>query len=152
MCVCPFTVKEDCVSDAEDDVSTDALVEEMLQQGDTAVIYPEAPEDEPQRQGTPDASVHDENGTRHHHRAFTVHSCYTKHYQNTHHCCVHIPFQNYHYVLYALTALNVMHISISSAHKRGVDSLITHTHTHIHTHAHTHTHTHHYFHPRAHSH
>ncbi|XP_037612446.1 zinc finger E-box-binding homeobox 1b [Sebastes umbrosus] len=56
-------VKEDCVSDAEDDVSTDALVEEMLQQGDTAVIYPEAPEDEPQRQGTPDASVHDENGT-----------------------------------------------------------------------------------------
>ncbi|XP_047424117.1 zinc finger E-box-binding homeobox 1b isoform X2 [Mugil cephalus] len=35
----------------------------MLQQGDTAVIYPEAPDDEPQRQGTPDASVHDENGT-----------------------------------------------------------------------------------------
>ncbi|KAM9337778.1 zinc finger E-box-binding homeobox 1b [Symphorus nematophorus] len=56
-------VKEDCVSDGEDDVSTDALVEEMLQQGDTAVIYPEAPEDEPQRQGTPDASIHDENGT-----------------------------------------------------------------------------------------
>ncbi|XP_029313396.1 zinc finger E-box-binding homeobox 1b isoform X2 [Cottoperca gobio] len=56
-------VKEDCVSDAEDDVSTDALVEEMLQQGDTTVIYPEAPEDEPQRQGTPDASIHDENGT-----------------------------------------------------------------------------------------
>ncbi|XP_044032591.1 zinc finger E-box-binding homeobox 1b isoform X2 [Siniperca chuatsi] len=56
-------VKEDCVSDGEDDVSTDALVEEMLQQGDTAVIYPEAPEDEPQRQGTPDTSVHDENGT-----------------------------------------------------------------------------------------
>ncbi|XP_035474573.2 zinc finger E-box-binding homeobox 1b isoform X1 [Scophthalmus maximus] len=56
-------VKEDCVSDGEDDVSTDAMVEEMLQQGDTAVIYPEAPEDEPQRQGTPDASVHDENGT-----------------------------------------------------------------------------------------
>lgn len=56
-------MKEDCVSDGEDDVSTDALVEEMLQQGDTAVIYPEAPEDEHQRQGTPDASVHDENGT-----------------------------------------------------------------------------------------
>ncbi|KAM6976872.1 zinc finger E-box-binding homeobox 1b [Aplochiton taeniatus] len=37
-------------------------MEEMLQQGDTAVIYPEAPEDEP-RQGTPDASGHDENGT-----------------------------------------------------------------------------------------
>lgn len=50
------------MSDAEDDGSTDALMEEMLQQGDTAVIYPEAPEDEPQRQGTPDASVHDENG------------------------------------------------------------------------------------------
>ncbi|XP_068160477.1 zinc finger E-box-binding homeobox 1b isoform X2 [Antennarius striatus] len=49
-------------SDGGDDVSTDALVEEMLQQGDTAVIYPEAPE-EPQRQDTPEASVHDENGT-----------------------------------------------------------------------------------------
>ncbi|XP_056155087.1 zinc finger E-box-binding homeobox 1-like [Lampris incognitus] len=35
----------------------------MLQQGDTAVIYPEAPEDEPQRQGTPETSGHDENGT-----------------------------------------------------------------------------------------
>uniref|UniRef100_A0A3Q3W074 Zinc finger E-box-binding homeobox 1 n=1 Tax=Mola mola TaxID=94237 RepID=A0A3Q3W074_MOLML len=56
-------LKEDCMSDGEDDVSTDALVEEMLQQGDTAVIYPEAPEDEPQRQGTPDPSIHDENGT-----------------------------------------------------------------------------------------
>ncbi|KAI3355055.1 hypothetical protein L3Q82_017932, partial [Scortum barcoo] len=56
-------VKEDCVSDGEDDVSTDALVEEMLQQGDTAVIYPEAPEDELHRQGTPDAGIHDENGT-----------------------------------------------------------------------------------------
>ncbi|XP_051910134.1 zinc finger E-box-binding homeobox 1b isoform X1 [Hippocampus zosterae] len=56
-------VKEDCVSDGEDDVSTDALVEEMLQQGDTAVIYPEAPEEELQRHGTPDASIHDENGT-----------------------------------------------------------------------------------------
>ncbi|KAF7659181.1 hypothetical protein LDENG_00002460 [Lucifuga dentata] len=38
-------------------------MEEMLQQGDTAVIYPEAPEDEPQRHGTPDATGHDENGT-----------------------------------------------------------------------------------------
>ncbi|XP_077591727.1 zinc finger E-box-binding homeobox 1b [Stigmatopora nigra] len=56
-------VKEDCVSDGEDDASTDALVEEMLQQGDTAVIYPEAPEDELQRHGTPDAGIHDENGT-----------------------------------------------------------------------------------------
>uniref|UniRef100_A0A671YGJ4 Zinc finger E-box-binding homeobox 1 n=1 Tax=Sparus aurata TaxID=8175 RepID=A0A671YGJ4_SPAAU len=60
---CWDRVKEDCGSDGEDDVSADALVEEMLQQGDTAVIYPEAPEDEPQRQGTPDASIHDENGT-----------------------------------------------------------------------------------------
>lgn len=56
------------MSDGEDDGSTDALVEEMLQQGDTAVIYPEAPEDEPRRQGTPDAGVHDENGTHTHTR------------------------------------------------------------------------------------
>ncbi|TSK14828.1 Zinc finger E-box-binding homeobox 1 [Bagarius yarrelli] len=54
-------VKEECVSE-EDERSGDALVEEMLQQGDTAVIYPEAPEDEP-RQGTPETSGHDENGT-----------------------------------------------------------------------------------------
>ncbi|XP_026132112.1 zinc finger E-box-binding homeobox 1-like isoform X1 [Carassius auratus] len=54
-------VKEECLSD-EDDRSRDALVEEMLQQGDTAVIFPEAPEDEP-RQGTPETSGHDENGT-----------------------------------------------------------------------------------------
>ncbi|XP_071026635.1 zinc finger E-box-binding homeobox 1-like [Oncorhynchus clarkii lewisi] len=54
--------REECGSDGEDDGRTDALVEEMLQQGDTAVIYPEAPEDEP-RQGTPEASGHDENGT-----------------------------------------------------------------------------------------
>ncbi|GLD73983.1 zinc finger E-box-binding homeobox 1b [Lates japonicus] len=60
---CWDRVKEDCVSDGEDDVSTDALVEEMLQQGDTAVIYPEAPEDEPQRQGTLMPKAHDENGT-----------------------------------------------------------------------------------------
>lgn len=56
-------MKDDGLSDGEDDASTDALVEEMLQQGDTAVIYPEAPEEEPQRLGTPDASIHDENGT-----------------------------------------------------------------------------------------
>ncbi|XP_076014228.1 zinc finger E-box-binding homeobox 1b [Genypterus blacodes] len=55
--------REACMSDGEDDVSTDALVEEMLQQGDTAVIYPEAPEDESQRHGTPDATCQDENGT-----------------------------------------------------------------------------------------
>lgn len=46
----------------EDDRSRDALVEEMLQQGDTAVIFPEPPDDEP-RQGTPETSGHDENGT-----------------------------------------------------------------------------------------
>lgn len=50
------------MSDGEDNVSTNALVEEMLQQGDTAVIYPEAPEEELQRQGTPEASIPDENG------------------------------------------------------------------------------------------
>ncbi|XP_045077357.1 zinc finger E-box-binding homeobox 1b isoform X2 [Coregonus clupeaformis] len=55
-------VREECGSDGEDDGSTDALVEEILQQGDTTIIYPEAPEDEP-RQGTPEASGHDENGT-----------------------------------------------------------------------------------------
>ncbi|MCI4384424.1 hypothetical protein PGIGA_G00038500 [Pangasianodon gigas] len=54
-------VKEECVSE-EDERSRDALVEKMLQQGDTAVIFPEAPEDEP-RQGTPETSGHDENGT-----------------------------------------------------------------------------------------
>lgn len=53
-------VKEECVSD-EDERSRDALVEEILQQGDTAVIFPEAPDDEP-RQGTPETSGHDENG------------------------------------------------------------------------------------------
>lgn len=36
-------------------------MEEFLQQQDTAVIYPEAPEED-QRQGTPEASGHDENG------------------------------------------------------------------------------------------
>ncbi|XP_051968467.1 zinc finger E-box-binding homeobox 1-like [Xyrauchen texanus] len=54
-------VKDECMSD-EDERSRDALVEEMLQQGDTAVIFPEAPDDEP-RQGTPETSGHDENGT-----------------------------------------------------------------------------------------
>ncbi|KAG7455234.1 hypothetical protein MATL_G00254420, partial [Megalops atlanticus] len=57
-----FKVKDECGSDGEENGSTDAMVEEMLQQGDTAVIYPEAPEDEA-RQGTPEASGHDENGT-----------------------------------------------------------------------------------------
>ncbi|KAG7487471.1 hypothetical protein MATL_G00023900 [Megalops atlanticus] len=57
-----FKVKDECGSEGDEERSTDAMVEEMLQQGDTAVIYPEAPEDE-QRQGTPEAGSHDENGT-----------------------------------------------------------------------------------------
>ncbi|KAG5268265.1 hypothetical protein AALO_G00210600 [Alosa alosa] len=52
-------VKEECVSDGDDERSRDALVEEILQSGDTAIIYPEAPEDEPS-QGTPE---NNENGT-----------------------------------------------------------------------------------------
>ncbi|XP_042328255.1 zinc finger E-box-binding homeobox 1 isoform X2 [Sceloporus undulatus] len=57
------TVKEDeCDSDAENEQNHDPNVEEFLQQEDTAVIYPEAPEDD-QRQGTPEASGQDENGT-----------------------------------------------------------------------------------------
>ncbi|XP_016281804.1 zinc finger E-box-binding homeobox 1 isoform X3 [Monodelphis domestica] len=56
-------VKEDeCDSDAENEQNHDPNVEEFLQQEDTAVIYPEAPEED-QRQGTPEASGHDENGT-----------------------------------------------------------------------------------------
>ncbi|XP_035389238.1 zinc finger E-box-binding homeobox 1b isoform X1 [Electrophorus electricus] len=54
-------VKEECVSE-EDERSRHDLVKEILQQGDTAVIFPEAPEDEP-RQGTPETSGHEENGT-----------------------------------------------------------------------------------------
>ncbi|KAM4605192.1 zinc finger E-box-binding homeobox 1-like [Polymixia lowei] len=53
-------VKEECPSEEEEEAETkDALVEEILQQGDTAVIYPEAPEDE---RGTPERGA-DENGT-----------------------------------------------------------------------------------------
>ncbi|XP_063063190.1 zinc finger E-box-binding homeobox 1b isoform X1 [Engraulis encrasicolus] len=49
-------LKEECVSEGDDERSrdADALVEEMLQAGDTHVIYPEAPEDA-QENGTPDA-------------------------------------------------------------------------------------------------
>nr|XP_028607081.1 zinc finger E-box-binding homeobox 1 isoform X2 [Podarcis muralis] len=55
-------VKEDeCDSDAENEQNHDPNVEEFLQQDDTAVIYPEAPEED-QRQGTPEASGQDENG------------------------------------------------------------------------------------------
>ncbi|ETE72333.1 Zinc finger E-box-binding homeobox 1, partial [Ophiophagus hannah] len=57
---CP--VKDECDSDAENEQNHDPNVEEFLQQEDTAVIYPEAPEEE-QHRGTPDASGQDENGT-----------------------------------------------------------------------------------------
>ncbi|XP_035285122.1 zinc finger E-box-binding homeobox 1-like [Anguilla anguilla] len=57
-----FKVKAESGSEPEENGSADAMVEEMLQQGDTAVIYPVAPEEEA-RQGTPEASGHDENGT-----------------------------------------------------------------------------------------
>ncbi|KAM9308762.1 zinc finger E-box-binding homeobox 1 isoform 2-T2 [Gastrophryne carolinensis] len=53
---------EECDSDIENEQNHDPNVEEFLKQGDTAIIYPEAPEDD-QRQGTPEASGHDENGT-----------------------------------------------------------------------------------------
>ncbi|XP_041421366.1 zinc finger E-box binding homeobox 1 L homeolog isoform X1 [Xenopus laevis] len=57
------TVKdEECDSDVENEQNHDPNVEEFLQQSDTAVIYPEAPEDD-QRQGTPEAIGQDENGT-----------------------------------------------------------------------------------------
>ncbi|XP_058525552.1 zinc finger E-box-binding homeobox 1 isoform X4 [Ochotona princeps] len=61
--VLPGRVKDDeCDSDAENEQNHDPNVEEFLQQQDTAVIYPEAPEED-QRQGTPEASGQDENGT-----------------------------------------------------------------------------------------
>lgn len=62
---CSFLpVKDDeCDSDAENEQNHDPNVEEFLQQQDTAVIYPEAPEED-QRQGTPEASGQDENGKR----------------------------------------------------------------------------------------
>lgn len=55
-CVSP--VKEECVSEDEEEVK-DTLVEEILQQGDTAIIYPEAPEDE---QSPAETGGADENG------------------------------------------------------------------------------------------
>lgn len=54
--------EDDCDSDAENEQNQDPNVEEFLQQGDTAVIYPEAPEDD-LRPDTPELSCHDENGT-----------------------------------------------------------------------------------------
>ncbi|XP_008289755.1 zinc finger E-box-binding homeobox 1-like [Stegastes partitus] len=53
-------VKEECVSEEEEEAVKDALVEEILQQGDTAIIYPEAPEDE---QSPAETGGADENGT-----------------------------------------------------------------------------------------
>lgn len=53
-----FLVKEECVSEDEEEVK-DTLVEEILQQGDTAIIYPEAPEDE---QSPAETGGADENG------------------------------------------------------------------------------------------
>ncbi|XP_047225391.1 zinc finger E-box-binding homeobox 1-like isoform X2 [Girardinichthys multiradiatus] len=53
-------VKEECVSEEEEEEVKDTLVEKILQQGDTAIIYPEAPEEEQSPAETGDA---DENGT-----------------------------------------------------------------------------------------
>nr|XP_046264052.1 zinc finger E-box-binding homeobox 1-like isoform X2 [Scatophagus argus] len=60
-------VKEECVSEEEEEEEQeeeeavkDTLVEEILQQGDTAIIYPEAPEDE---QSPAETGGADENGT-----------------------------------------------------------------------------------------
>ncbi|KAM9720138.1 LOW QUALITY PROTEIN: zinc finger E-box-binding homeobox 1-like [Menidia menidia] len=54
-------VKEECMSEEEEEEEVkDALVEEILQQGDTAIIYPEAPEDE---QSPAETGGADENGT-----------------------------------------------------------------------------------------
>ncbi|CAF97744.1 unnamed protein product, partial [Tetraodon nigroviridis] len=55
---CVSLVKEECVSEDEEEVK-DTLVEEILQQGDTAIIYPEAPEDE---QSPAETGGADENG------------------------------------------------------------------------------------------
>uniref|UniRef100_A0A673A9X1 Zinc finger E-box binding homeobox 1 n=1 Tax=Sphaeramia orbicularis TaxID=375764 RepID=A0A673A9X1_9TELE len=52
--------KEECASEEEEEAVNDALVEEILQQGDTAIIYPEAPEDE---QSPAETGGADENGT-----------------------------------------------------------------------------------------
>lgn len=57
--VCFFLVKEECVSEDEEEEVKDNLVEEILQQGDTAIIYPEAPEDE---QSPAETGGADENG------------------------------------------------------------------------------------------
>ncbi|XP_045907403.1 zinc finger E-box-binding homeobox 1-like [Micropterus dolomieu] len=53
-------VKEEFVSEEEEEAVKDTLVDEILQQGDTAIIYPEAPEDE---QSPAETGGADENGT-----------------------------------------------------------------------------------------
>ncbi|KAM9322025.1 zinc finger E-box-binding homeobox 1 [Pholidichthys leucotaenia] len=53
-------VKEESVSEEEEDGVKDTLVDKILQQGDTAIIYPEAPEDE---QSPAETGGADENGT-----------------------------------------------------------------------------------------
>ncbi|XP_034742674.1 zinc finger E-box-binding homeobox 1-like isoform X2 [Etheostoma cragini] len=53
-------VKEEYVSEEEGKVEKELLVKEILQQGDTAVIYPEDPEDE---QSPAETGGADENGT-----------------------------------------------------------------------------------------
>lgn len=53
-----FPVKEECLSGDED--VKDTLVEQILQQGDTAIIYPEAPEDD---QSPAETGGADENGS-----------------------------------------------------------------------------------------
>uniref|UniRef100_A0A8D0D1F6 Zinc finger E-box binding homeobox 1 n=1 Tax=Sander lucioperca TaxID=283035 RepID=A0A8D0D1F6_SANLU len=58
--VLPYNVKEEYVSEEEGEADKEPLVEEILQQGDTAVIYPEAPEDE---QSPAETGGADENGT-----------------------------------------------------------------------------------------
>lgn len=57
--MCVFLVKEECLSEEEEETVKDTLVEEILQQGDTAIIYPEAPEDE---QSPAETGGADENG------------------------------------------------------------------------------------------
>lgn len=57
MCRVCLPVKEECVSEDED--VKDTLVEQILQQGDTAIIYPEAPEDD---QSPAETGGADENG------------------------------------------------------------------------------------------
>ncbi|XP_031726619.1 zinc finger E-box-binding homeobox 1 [Anarrhichthys ocellatus] len=57
---CLNGVKEEYVSEEEEEAEEDTLVDEILQQGDTAVIYPEAPDDE---QSPAETGGADENGT-----------------------------------------------------------------------------------------